>query len=70
MSEVIKAYENPNHEGNSEKYHTGKYCIEDGCFRRAGTAWGPYWCVEHNIKRIEQVHKDLEVVSGRMEADK
>lgn len=46
-------------EGNSEKYHTGKHCIEPGCNEPAGTAWSPYWCVKHNIERIDRIDEGL-----------
>jgi len=58
MSE-IDAYEDPGHEGNSEKYHTGKECCETGCARPAGTAWSPYWCFECNIQRINRITRTL-----------
>lgn len=52
-------YNDPNHKGNSEKYHTGKKCIETGCDNPAGTAWSPYWCFECNVKRINKISKQL-----------
>ncbi|MFH2074726.1 MAG: hypothetical protein ABIJ57_05180 [Pseudomonadota bacterium] len=55
------AYKDPKHEGNSPKYHTGKECIE-GCGRPAGTAWGPYWCFECNIKRIDRINAQFEKI--------
>ena len=45
---------------NSSKYHTGKKCCEEGCDKLAGTAWSPYWCVEHNIIRIKRINEQLE----------
>ena len=35
MSE-LKPYADPNHVGNSAKYHTGKQCTEAGCEARFG----------------------------------
>jgi hypothetical protein len=52
----MDAYEDPDHEGNSEKYHTGKKCIE-GCGRLAGTKWSHLWCFECNVKRIKRINK-------------
>jgi len=50
----MAGYDDPKHEGNSEKYHTGKLCI-NGCGRPAGTAWSPHWCFECNVKRIKNI---------------
>jgi len=52
---MIEPYEDPNHEGNSSQYHTGKVCIEQGCDKPAGTAWSPLWCFEHNVERIHRI---------------
>lgn len=56
----MKAFEDPNHEGNSEKYHTGKICITEGCENPAGTAWSPFWCFECNVERMKRVSRQLE----------
>jgi len=53
----MSGYDDINHPGNSKKYHTGKECITEGCHNPAGTAWGPYWCFECNVKRIEKIDK-------------
>jgi len=64
MSEIIKGgYNDRECEGNSEKYHTGKECIENGCKNPAGTAWSPFWCVDCNIKRIDRVTEQLGEIS-------
>jgi hypothetical protein len=52
-------YKNPDIDGNSEKYRTGKKCIERGCNNPAGTAWSPLWCVECNIKRMDSITNSL-----------
>ena len=59
----MDAFENPNHSGNSDKYHTGKTCIEKGCEKPAGTAWGLFWCFEHNVKRMGGITKKLEEIT-------
>ncbi len=59
MSE-LKPYADPNHIGNSAKYHTGKPCIERGCKAPSGTRWSPLWCFEHNVKRIDRISSSLE----------
>jgi hypothetical protein len=56
----MAGYDDKYHAGNSEKYHTGKLCIE-GCGRPAGTAWGPYWCFECNVIRINRINHSFEV---------
>ena len=50
----MSGYDDLKNIGNSDKYHTGKECIE-GCGRPAGTAWGLYWCFECNVKRINRI---------------
>ncbi len=59
----MDAFENPDHSGNSAQYHTGKPCIEKGCDKPAGTAWGKFWCFEHNVKRMSGITKSLENIS-------
>ena len=58
----MKACENPDHEGNSEKYHTGKVCIEKGCGCPAGTLWSPYWCFQCNVARIKRISQQLDTL--------
>lgn len=55
-----KPHEDPAHEGNSARHHTGKPCIEPGCDKPAGTVWSPLWCQECNAKRIRRVTHSLE----------
>lgn len=61
----MENYENPNHDGNSTKHHTGKPCIEPGCDKPAGTAWSPYWCMEHNAERMTRIDASLEQIAAR-----
>ena len=60
----MSGYSDRNDPGNSPKYHTGKPCIVRGCDRPAGTAWGPYWCFEHNVERIDRVSGQLRALVG------
>jgi len=60
MSEKIQGYNDPEHEGNSAKYHTGEICITPGCRNPAGTAWSPFWCFQCNVKRIDRIGNNLE----------
>lgn len=60
----MKAFEDPNHEGNSLKYHTKKLCIEKGCPNIAGTAWSPYWCFKHNVERMRRISDSLNKIAS------
>lgn len=53
------AFEDPDHEGNSSKYHTGEQCYNRGCTNPAGTAWGKLWCFECNVKRINRINNQF-----------
>lgn len=53
-------YENPDFEGNSEKYHTGKKCTVKGCDHPAGTWWSPFFCFEHNVERLKRITAGLD----------
>jgi hypothetical protein len=63
----MPGYNDPNDPGNSAAFHTGKICIEPGCDKPAGTAWSPYWCFEHNVKRIDRISKSLKDISAHFE---
>ena len=56
----MEAYEDKTHIANSDKYHTGRDCIEDGCQKPAGTHWSPHWCFDHNVERMKQISVSLE----------
>ncbi len=62
----MKNYADPTHIGNNTGYHTGKACIEDGCNEPAGTLWGPYWCFKHNIKRIDRINKQFNLLEKKL----
>lgn len=61
------AYKDPNHEGNSQKYHTGKTCVTKGCGQPAGTFWSPAWCFEHNADRMDRIGASLTDIALRAE---
>lgn len=63
----MRAFEDPKHEGNSKKYHTGKTCIEKGCDRPAGTWWSPSWCFAHNVARMTRIGDGLKDAAARAE---
>ena len=59
----MSGYDDLTHRGNSPEYHTGKRCVEKGCGELAGTAWSPYWCVKHNIERINRISSSLSKIT-------
>lgn len=64
----VEAFEDPTHEGNSEKHHTGVACIEKGCNEAAGTWWSPYWCFKCNVERMKRIDSQMrEMVRGNVE---
>lgn len=65
MSTTPNGYNNPLAEGNSAKYRTGKACIAPGCHEPAGTAWGPYWCMKHNIERLDKISAQFDGLLGK-----
>jgi len=64
MEEGMKAHEDPNSDGNSPKYHTGKKCIEPMCNELAGTFWGKYWCQKHNSERLNRISGQFDSLLG------
>ena len=59
---LMKAFENPKHEGNSSKYHTGKPCMNIGCAEPAGTWWSPLWCLRCNVKRLRRIGQQFDML--------
>ncbi len=57
----MQRYEDPNDEGNSEKYLSGKKCYY--CNEPAGTAWSPYFCYSCNVERMQRIDKSFERLS-------
>ena len=56
----LKAFEDPDREGNSRKHRSGTVCIEPSCRKTAGTAASPYWCFEHDVERMRRITRELE----------
>jgi hypothetical protein len=48
---MTEKWEDPTHEANGPKFHTGKPCAIPGCDKPAGTAWDPELCWECNAER-------------------
>lgn len=42
---------------------SGRTCIESGCDNAAGTLWGPYWCPEHDVARLDHISENLETLT-------
>ena len=45
---------------------SGQPCIEDGCTSEAGTLWGPHWCPEHDVERLDRIDAGLRVMGRRL----
>ena len=41
---------------------SGRMCVE-GCGRPAGTPWGPYWCPECDVARLDRISASLEAIA-------
>lgn len=59
------AYQDPNHEGNSAKYHSGERCRGKDCKEPAGTWWGEHWCFKHNVERMDKISATLETMAEK-----
>jgi hypothetical protein len=44
---------------------SGRACVE-GCGRQAGTLWGPYWCPECDMKRLDRVSAGFDTISASL----
>ena len=44
---------------------TGRTCID--CGKEAGTAWGPYWCPDCDVLRLDRIDTALEQAIESME---
>lgn len=60
----LAAFEDPNHDGNSAKYHTDEPCIVKGCDKPAGTWWSKLWCFEHNVERMKRIDRNLTEIAA------
>jgi hypothetical protein len=46
---------------------SGRACIEKGCDQPAGTHWGPYWCPEHDVERLDRISANLDSMLATLE---
>lgn len=49
---------------------SGRRCIEDGCENAAGTLWGPLWCPEHDVERLDRITASLEDIRTSLRGDR
>ena len=49
-------------EGHTCQAPSGRTCIERGCDTAAGTHWGPMWCPEHDMERLDRITASLESI--------
>jgi hypothetical protein len=47
-------------------FESGRECIESGCVEPAGTAWGPYFCPEHDVERLDRISASLESIASSL----
>lgn len=38
---------------------SGRTCYERGCEQPAGTLWGPYWCPDCDVVRLDRITASL-----------
>jgi hypothetical protein len=46
---------------------SGQTCVEAGCDQPAGTRWGPYWCPDCDVERLDRIMASLEAIAGQLE---
>lgn len=46
---------------------SGRLCVE-GCGQPAGTWWGPYWCPEHDMERLDRISASFAAIEQQMRA--
>lgn len=45
---------------------SGWTCVEHGCEQPAGTYWGPYWCPDHDVERLDRIGAGLADILGAL----
>lgn len=41
---------------------TNQKCWTAGCDREAGTLWGPYWCPDHDARRLDRISEGMRAI--------
>lgn len=44
---------------------SGRDCID--CGKPAGTLWGPYWCPDCDVKRLDKISASLDSILADMQ---
>ena len=39
---------------------SGRACYVKGCPEPAGTRWGPHWCPQHDMERLDRVSGQMQ----------
>ena len=47
---------------------SGQPCVEDGCDKPAGTWWGPLWCPDHDVERLDRISRNLKSMVASLES--
>lgn len=45
---------------------SGNSCIEADCAEPAGTLWGPLWCPEHDVERLDRISRSFDDISRQL----
>lgn len=43
--------------------YSGRRCIEAGCEEPAGTPWGPLWCPDCDVQRLDRIGASLHALT-------
>ena len=46
---------------------SGRTCID--CDQPAGTLWGPYWCPDCDVKRLDKISASLKQIAEELDRD-
>ena len=49
-------------EGHVCQQPSGRTCLD--CDQPAGTLWGPYWCPDCDVKRLDRISASLESLAA------
>ena len=52
-------------DGHMCQQPSGRDCID--CGKPAGTLWGPYWCPDCDVKRLDKISANLDSILADMQ---
>jgi len=58
----MTSHPNCRSEGHVCQQPSGHDCIDWG--KPAGTLWGPYWCPDCDVKRLDKISANLESIAS------